>query len=99
MPQGGTEIHNGMIAEWLALEAEKAKGHVQRAFARAARMAFWWPDEAASLMAAGAPLTILPSGGPYREKILGAWLIAPPKYNPPGIPRNFLPMAQADAVL
>src|SRR5258705_1292040 len=99
MPQGVVEVHNGMIAEWLALEAEKAKGHLQRAFARAARMAFWWPDEAASLMAAGVPLTSLPSVGPFLAKVIEAWLIAPPKYDPPPIRRNFLTMSQADAVL
>lgn len=88
-----------MIAEWLALEAEKAKGHLQRAFARAARMAFWWPEEAANMVAAGVPLTNLPSVGPFLAKIIEAWLIASPKYNPPAIRRNFLTMAQADAIL
>ena len=53
-----------MIAEWLALEAEKAHGHLQRAFARAARVAFWWwPEEAAELVAKGTPLTTLASVG------------------------------------
>jgi len=99
MLQGVVEVHNGMIAEWLALEAEKAKGHLQRAFARAARMAFWWPDEAASLVKAGVPLTSLPSVGPYLAKIIEAWLIAPPRYDPPAIRRDFLTMAQADAIV
>lgn len=99
MPQGVVQVHNGMIAEWLALEAEKTKGHLQRAFARAARMAFWWPDEAANLTANGVPLTTLPSVGPYLAKIIEAWLIAPPRYNPPALRRNFLTMSQADSIL
>src|SRR5687768_15920622 len=99
MAEGGVRIHNGMIAEWLALEAEKAGGHLQRAFSRAARMAFWWPEEAANLVAAGVPLTTLPSVGPYLAKVIEGWLNEPPPYAPPPIRRNFLTMAQADAIL
>ena len=88
-----------MIAEWLALEAEKAHGHLQRAFARAARMAFWWPHEAANLVAEGVALTTLSSVGPYLAKVIQGWLEKPPPFAPPPIRRNFLTMAQAEAVL
>lgn len=88
-----------MIAEWLALEAEKARGHLQRAFARAARRAFWWPHEAANLVKEGVPLTTLPSIGPYLAKVIQGWLEKPPAYAPPAIRRNFLTIAQADAIL
>ena len=99
MPQGALQVHNGMIAEWLALEAEKAHGHLQRAFGRAARMAFWWPDEAANLIKAGIPLTTLPSVGPYLAKVIERWLKEPPAYAPPPTRRNFLTIAQAEAIL
>jgi histidinol phosphatase-like PHP family hydrolase len=96
---GGAQIHNGMIAEWLALEAEKARGHLERAFSRAARVAFMWPVEAAHLIATGVPLTTLPSVGPYLAKVIEGWLKEPPPYVPPPMRRNFLTMAQADAIL
>ena len=88
-----------MIAEWLALEAEKAHGHLQRALARAARMAFWWPHEAANLVAEGVPLTTLPGVGPYLAKVIQGWLEKPLPYSPPPIRQNFLTMAQAAAIL
>ena len=99
MAEGAAAIHNGMLAEWLALEAEKAHGHLQRAFNRAARMAFWWPDEAADLVVSGVPLTTLPGVGPYLARVIEGWLKEAPSYQPPPIRRNFLTMAQADAIL
>ncbi len=99
MRQGAVHVHNGMIAEWLALEAEKTQGHLQRAFARASRMAFWWPQEAADLVADGVPLTTLASVGPYLAKVIQGWLEEPPDYSPPPFRRNFLTTAQADAIL
>jgi histidinol phosphatase-like PHP family hydrolase len=99
MPEEAIQVHNGMIAEWLALEAEKAHGHLQRAFSRASRAAFWWPAEAAELIAAGVPLTTLPSVGPYLAKLIEGWLKAPPgAYDPPPIRRSFLTMAQAEVL-
>ena len=99
MPGRAVQVHNGMIAEWLALEAEKARGHLQRAFARAARVAFSWPQEAAELAAERVPLTTLSSVGPYLAKVIEGWLQEPPPYEPPPIRRNFLTMSQADAIL
>jgi hypothetical protein len=43
-------LKNSHIAELLAREAESASHFVQKAFRRAARMAFIWPEEAAALL-------------------------------------------------
>jgi hypothetical protein len=59
----GPQFHNGIIAEWLCLESEKAEGHVARALRRAGRAAFVWPVEAAELVRSGQSLTILPAIG------------------------------------
>ena len=43
--------NNAEIAELLASEAERREGILQRAFKRAARSAFLWPEEASALLA------------------------------------------------
>jgi histidinol phosphatase-like PHP family hydrolase len=93
-------LTNADIAERLALEGEAATGPLQKAFRRAARAAFLWPEEAAAVAVAGRSLTELPGIGPYMEKKILAWFDeggAP--IEPPELRRGFFTMARARALL
>lgn len=93
-------IDNAAIAEWLALEAEKSHGHLQRAFRRASRAAFLWPVEAAQLAAEKLPLTTLPAVGPYLDHVIRTWLESPPPVvEPPPIRQSFLTFSRAKKIL
>jgi len=93
-------IDNAAIAELLAQEAQKAKHPLNRAFRRAARAAFLWPEEAWDIADRNESLTILPSVGPYLEKTILAWLEKPPSPGVvPEIRKNFLTMAKASRIL
>jgi histidinol phosphatase-like PHP family hydrolase len=84
----------------LAREAERREGILQRAFRRAARSVFLWPEHASDLLAAGRSLTELHSVGPFIAKQLEAWLEKPPrKVAPPKIRRDFLTLADARRLL
>src|SRR4030095_4941356 len=72
-------VTNASLAELLALEAEESSGHLQRAFKRASRLAFLWPEEAFTLLSNNRPLTELPGIGPYLAKRLTGWMSAPPQ--------------------
>lgn len=48
-------LDNASIAELLILEAEKAEGHRELAYRRAAHSAFMWPVEAADVVKGGLP--------------------------------------------
>src|SRR5579862_8317729 len=84
-------LTNSQIAELLALAAEDAKPPVNRAYRRASRKAFLWPQEAIGLLRDGRALSELPGIGPYLEKVFGKWIeisaIVPEKTE---IRRNFL---------
>jgi len=91
---------NAVIAELLAREAEQMSGHLQRAYKRAARAAFLWPEEAAQLAAQGQGLTQLPGIGPYLERVLQGWFKDPPqRIEAPPLRRGFLTLAQARRLL
>jgi putative hydrolase len=94
-------VTNRVLAELLALEGEKAEGYVRKAFFRAAHAAFVWPVEAAVLLDEGRSLTELPSVGPFLAKAISSWLENPPAEQPvpPDVRRNFLSLADADAIL
>ena len=92
-------LDNAALAELLAREGESSSGHLQRAYKRAARSAFLWPEEAAELMTAKRSLTELPGIGPTLAKKLRSWLESPPEANPPPIRAEFLTLAQARRVL
>lgn len=95
-----TETHNGILAELLARESERATGHLQRALRRAARAAFLWPEEAANLLQEGRSLTELPGIGPHLQKLLRQWIEeAATSEDIPPIRRNFLTLTQARAIL
>ena len=75
----GTELlTNACLAELLAREADQFKPPLTRAFRRASRRAFLWPEEAADLIRSGRSLTELQGIGPYLEKVINTWLADPP---------------------
>jgi histidinol phosphatase-like PHP family hydrolase len=93
-------LDNGQIAELLAREAEQATGTLQRAFRRAARRAFLWPEEATALLHQGRSITEFAGIGPYLEKVIIRWVEDPPEMPaPPEIRANFLTLAKARAIL
>ena len=71
-------LTNASLAELLAREADKVKPPLTRAFRRASRRAFLWPEEAADLIRTGRSLTELQGIGPYLEKVIKTWLADPP---------------------
>src|SRR3954463_3166071 len=93
-------LSNTDIAELLAQQAETETGVRVRAFRRAARSAFLWPEEASDLLAQNRSLTELRSIGPFIEKQIQQWLDKPhhPKAAP-AIRRDFLSLAEARRLL
>jgi histidinol phosphatase-like PHP family hydrolase len=94
-------LSNADLAELLAREAETSSGILVRAFRRAARSAFLWPEFASDLVSAGRSLTELHGVGPFIAKQLQSWIEKPPwkQSRPPAIRRDFLTRADARAVL
>lgn len=92
---------NSDLAELLARKAETSSGILVRAFKRAARSAFLWPERAVDLIVSGRPLTELHGVGPFMAEQLRVWIEKPPldKIKPPAIRRDFLTRADARAVL
>src|SRR4051812_21140067 len=95
------QLSNVDLAELLARKAETSSGILIRAFRRAARSAFLWPERAADLVAAKRPLTELHGVGPFIAKQLRAWIEKPPgdATRPPPIRRDFLTRADARVIL
>lgn len=85
----------------LALEADCREGILQRAFRRAARSTFLWPEQAVDIFHAGRSLTELKSIGPFIARELQIWLKTPQMKIPPPpiIRRNFLTLADARRLL
>ncbi len=93
-------LTNSDISELLATEGDSASQPLQKAFRRAARKAFLWPEEAAKLHQERRSLTELPGIGPYLEKIVRRWLEQPPLVpDPPDVRKNFLTWTQAQSIL
>ena len=87
---------NAEISELLAREVETASHVLQRAYRRAARSAFRWPEEARDLVAQGRSLTELPHVGPFLEKKILEWIrrrMRPPR--PVLLRKGFLTLAQS----
>src|ERR1700732_3393498 len=98
--QGKQVLDNASIAQLLAIEGDAAKPPLQKAFRRASRRAFLWPDKAAQLLRERRSLTELAGVGPYLEKIIRRWIENPPPVAaPPEIRRGFLTTAQAQKAL
>lgn len=94
------ELTNAQLAELLARQAEKARPPVTRAFRRAARRAFLWPEEASDLLKANRSFTELQSVGPYIDKLIRTWFAdAPIVPSPPALRTGFLTFTEAQAIL
>lgn len=94
-------LSNAELAELLAREAEKESGILSRAYRRAARSAFLWPEQVADLIEQNRPLTELRSIGPFITKRILRWIDKPPKekLGAPAIRRDFLALADARVLL
>jgi histidinol phosphatase-like PHP family hydrolase len=94
-------LSNADIAELLARQAERESGILSRAFRRAARSAFLWPENAVDLVAQNRSLTELRAIGPFIEKQLRHWIDKPPRLTRtiPAIRRDFISMAEARHLL
>jgi histidinol phosphatase-like PHP family hydrolase len=89
-------LSNIDIAELLAREAERETGILSRAFRRAARSAFLWPEELSDLMAQNRSLTELRSIGPFTETRIRRWFQERRRVEkPPAVRRDFLSLASA----
>lgn len=92
---------NADLAELLAREAENSSGILTRAFRRAARSAFLWPEQASELVAQKRALTQLHGVGPFIAKQLQRWIDKPPARNhkTPLERRDFFALADARKTL
>lgn len=92
---------NADLAELLARKAETSSGILVRAFRRAARSAFGWPEQAAEVLAAGRPLTELHGVGPFIARQLAEWIEKPTReaIRAPVLRRDFLTRADARLIL
>jgi putative hydrolase len=94
-------ISNAQLAELLARKAETSSGILVRAFRRAARSTFLWPELACDVFQTGRSLTELHGVGPFIAKQLQSWIEKPPREEarPPLIRRDFLTRADARVIL
>jgi len=94
-------LTNSDIAELLAREADSNTGILARAFRRAARSAFLWPEQVRDLLAANRELTELHGVGPFITKQIHRWIDNPPglPLKVPAIRRDFLALADARKLL
>jgi len=94
-------LSNIDIAELLAQQAEGETGVLSRAFRRAARSAFLWPEEVSDLVAQNRSLTELRGIGPFIGRQIQTWIDKPPPRTKkaPVIRRDFISMAQAGRLL
>jgi putative hydrolase len=95
------KLSNAELGELLARKAETSSGILVRAFRRAARSAFLWPELVCDVFRAGRPLTELHGVGPFIAKHLQAWIEKPPREEAraPLIRRGFLTRADARVLL
>jgi histidinol phosphatase-like PHP family hydrolase len=94
-------LSNSQIAELLAQQAERETGILARAFRRAARSTFLWPEEVADLAARNRSLTELRGIGPFIEKQIRRWLDQSQRRakRTPAIRRDFVSLAEARRLL
>jgi putative hydrolase len=95
------ELSNTYLAELLAREAENSSGIRVRAFRRAARSAFLWPERAIDWLAQNRDLTELHGVGPFIARQIRAWIEEPPAKvdKIPATRRDFLTLADAKVLL
>ena len=93
-------LSNTDIAELLAQQAETETGILSRAYRRAARSAFLWPEEVSDLVVQNRSLTELRGIGPFIEKQIRQWMEKPHQAKTvPAIRRDFLSLAKARILL
>jgi histidinol phosphatase-like PHP family hydrolase len=94
-------LSNTDIAELLAKQAQGETGILSRAFRRAARSAFLWPENATDLAAQNRSLTELRGIGPFIEKQIRRWLEESPPLDKkiPAIRQDFISLAEARQLL
>jgi histidinol phosphatase-like PHP family hydrolase len=94
-------LSNTDIAELLAKQAQRETGILSRAFRRAARSAFLWPENVTDLAAQNRSLTELRGIGPFIEKQIRRWLDKPPPLSTkiPAIRQDFISLAEAKQLL
>jgi len=94
-------LSNTDVAELLARQAERESGILSRAFRRAARSAFLWPEEVAHVAAQNRSLTELRSIGPFIDRQIRSWLDKPPQSNKkiPEIRSDFISLSEARRLL
>ena len=89
------------MAELLAHQAERETGILSRAFRRAARSAFLWPEEVSDLIEQNRALTELRGVGPFIEKQIQKWIQKPPRRAKivPALRQDFISLAEARRLL
>jgi histidinol phosphatase-like PHP family hydrolase len=94
-------LSNTGIAELLSRQAERESGTLSRAFRRAARSAFLWPEEVADVLAQNRSLTELRAIGPFIERQIRHWIDKPPRstHRAPPTRRDFISLAKAREML
>ena len=94
-------LTNADLADLLALEAENQAGTLARAYRRAARSAFLWPEAVSAMLDRGESLLSLHGVGPFIAKKLTRWVDnSPPRRSGrPAERRDFLTMADARMLL
>lgn len=93
-------LTNAQIAELLALRAEELDGDRQRAYRRASRAAYKWPEEAAELVEQERSLTDLTGIGAKLSGLIRSWLDDPPEVpQPPPIRAGFRSFAEARRIV
>jgi len=95
-------LTNAQLSELLAVAAEGEEGHRQTALARAARSAYFWPEEAMELVDQNRSLTELRNVGPWVAQLLDSWLAAdspPEPLEPPELRRGFMTLSEARSIL
>lgn len=93
-------LTNAQVSELLALRAEELAGDRQRAYRRAARSAYKWPDEVADLLDQGRSLTELKGIGAKLSGLIKSWVEEPPEVpDPPPIRDGFVSFATARSIL
>jgi histidinol phosphatase-like PHP family hydrolase len=94
-------LSNTDIAELLAQQAERETGILSRAYRRASRSAFLWPEEVSHLVAQNRSLTELRGIGPFIEKQIRNWFDEAPRRakTVPALRRDFISLAEARPLL
>jgi histidinol phosphatase-like PHP family hydrolase len=93
-------LSNADIAELLAEEAEGETGVLSRAFRRAARSAFLWPEEVSDLVEQNRLLTELHGIGPFIEARIRQWVEKPRRSKTvSAIRQDFLSRAEARRII